>query len=150
MDEKMLARIQADPNYQKLVGERSAFGWTLAIVMLVLYYGYIAVVAFDPAVIAQKVSGSITIGILLGAGLIVISVAADGGLHPAREFPLRCFDPRRRRRCDRSRPMIRKLTLSAGLALAAAPALAAGPIEAGTKQQTPTGRPSSSSRPSSP
>ena len=40
MDENTLARIQGDPNYQALVNERSSFGWTLAIIMLVLYYGY--------------------------------------------------------------------------------------------------------------
>ena len=44
-----VARIQGDPNYQALVKERSSFGWTLAIIMLVLYYGFIAIVAFDPA-----------------------------------------------------------------------------------------------------
>ena len=32
MDEKMLARIKGDPNYQALVKERSSFGWTLAII----------------------------------------------------------------------------------------------------------------------
>jgi uncharacterized membrane protein (DUF485 family) len=37
MDDRMLARIQGDPNYQSLVKERSSFGWTLTIVMLVVY-----------------------------------------------------------------------------------------------------------------
>ncbi len=78
MDDKMLARIQGDPNYQSLVRERSSFGWTLAIIMLVLYYGFIAIVAFDPSLIATKVSGVITVGILMGAGLIVASVLLTG------------------------------------------------------------------------
>lgn len=78
MDNKMLARIQGDPNYQSLVRERSSFGWTLAIIMLVLYYGFIAIVAFDPSLIATKVSGVITVGILMGAGLIVASVLLTG------------------------------------------------------------------------
>ncbi len=78
MDETTLARIQGDPNYQALVKERSGFGWTLAILMLVLYYGYIAIVAFDPAVIGVKVSGMITVGLILGAGLIVTSVLLTG------------------------------------------------------------------------
>lgn len=78
MDDRTLARIQGDPNYQTLVRERSSFGWALAILMLVLYYGYIAVVAFAPGLIAMKVSGSITVGIILGAGLILLSIVLTG------------------------------------------------------------------------
>lgn len=78
MDDRMLARIQGDPNYQNLVKERSSFGWTLTIVMLVVYYGYIAIVAFDPSLIAAKVSGSITVGILMGLGLILLSIILTG------------------------------------------------------------------------
>jgi uncharacterized membrane protein (DUF485 family) len=78
MDDRMLARIQGDPNYQALVKERTSFGWTLSIVMLVLYYGYITIVAFAPELIATKVSGSITVGIILGAGLILLSIVLTG------------------------------------------------------------------------
>jgi uncharacterized membrane protein (DUF485 family) len=78
MDDKMLARIQGDPNYQALVKERSSFGWTLSIITLVLYYGYITIVAFSPGLIATKVSGSITVGIILGAGLILLSIMLTG------------------------------------------------------------------------
>jgi uncharacterized membrane protein (DUF485 family) len=78
MDDKLLARIQGDPNYQTLVRERSSFGWTLAIITLVVYYGFIAIVAFDPSLIATAVSGSITVGIILGAGLIFFSIIVTG------------------------------------------------------------------------
>ena len=78
MDVNMLARVKGDPNYQSLVKERSGFGWTLAILMLVLYYGYLTLVAFDPAVIGVKIGGMITVGLLLGAGLILISVVLTG------------------------------------------------------------------------
>ena len=56
MDPTTLSRIEADPNYQKLVSERKSFGWTLAIIILVLYYGYIAIVAFAPSIIAVPLS----------------------------------------------------------------------------------------------
>ena len=78
MDDSTLARIKGDPDYQRLVKERSGFGWTLAILMLVLYYGYIAVVAYDPALIGQKVSGQITIGLILGVALIALSILLTG------------------------------------------------------------------------
>ena len=78
MDQSMLTRIEADPNYQKLVADRKSFGWTLAIITLVLYYGYIAIVAFAPGIIATKVGGSITIGIILGVALILASILLTG------------------------------------------------------------------------
>jgi uncharacterized membrane protein (DUF485 family) len=78
MDESALKRIENDPNYITLVRDRKAFGWTLTIITLVIYYGYIAIVAFAPAIIATKVAGSITIGIILGAAVIVASVLLTG------------------------------------------------------------------------
>jgi uncharacterized membrane protein (DUF485 family) len=78
MDDKMLARIQGDPNYQSLVKERTSFGWTMSIITLVLYFGYITIVAFAPSLIAAKISGDITVGIILGAGLIVLSILLTG------------------------------------------------------------------------
>jgi uncharacterized membrane protein (DUF485 family) len=78
MDDKMLARIQGDPNYQALVKERTSFGWTMSIITLVLYFGYITIVAFAPGLIATKISGDITVGIILGAGLIVLSILLTG------------------------------------------------------------------------
>jgi uncharacterized membrane protein (DUF485 family) len=78
MDVSTLQRIEADPNYQKLVSERKSFGWTLAIITLVIYYGYIEIVAFAPSVIAIKVSGDITVGIILGVAIILASILLTG------------------------------------------------------------------------
>ena len=78
MDEQTVKRIQSDPNYIKLVSERKSFGWALAIITLVIYYGYIAVVAFAPSVIAIPVSGVITVGIILGVAIIVASIVLTG------------------------------------------------------------------------
>ena len=46
--------------------------------MLVIYYGYIALVAFAPSVIAIQVCGPITVGIVLGVGVIVLSIILTG------------------------------------------------------------------------
>ncbi len=78
MDVSTLKRIEADPNYQKLVSERRAFGWTLAIITLLLYYGYIAIVAFAPGLIGTKVAGEITVGIIMGVALILLSIILTG------------------------------------------------------------------------
>ena len=78
MDVSTLRRIEADPNYQKLVSKRKSFGWTLAIVTLVIYYGFIAVVAFAPGIISVKVAGEITIGIIIGVAIILASIVLTG------------------------------------------------------------------------
>ena len=78
MDVSTLKRIEADPNYQKLVAERKSFSWTLAIITLILYYGFIAVVAFAPGIISTKVAGDITIGIIIGVAIILASILLTG------------------------------------------------------------------------
>jgi uncharacterized membrane protein (DUF485 family) len=78
MDDAALTRIQSDPNYIKLVSERKSYGWTLSIIMLAVYYGYIALVAFAPSVIGIKIAGVITIGLVLGAAIIVFAILLTG------------------------------------------------------------------------
>jgi len=78
MDEATVKRIQADPNYIKLVQDRKSFGWSLTIAILVIYYGYIALVAFVPSVIAIKIAGTITVGIVLGVAIIVAAIVLTG------------------------------------------------------------------------
>ena len=78
MDDAMLKRVEGDPNFMKLVRARTSFGWTLSIIMLVVYYGYIALVAFAPNVIAVKLAGFITVGIVLGVAIIILSIVLTG------------------------------------------------------------------------
>jgi uncharacterized membrane protein (DUF485 family) len=78
MDQTSLGRIESDPNYLKLVSERKSLGWTLTIITLVMYYGYIAIVAFAPSVIAISLAGTITVGIVLGLAIILASILLTG------------------------------------------------------------------------
>jgi uncharacterized membrane protein (DUF485 family) len=78
VDQKSLTRIENDPNYLKLVSERKSLGWTLTIITLVMYYGYIAIVAFAPSLIALPLAGSITLGIVLGVAIILASILLTG------------------------------------------------------------------------
>jgi uncharacterized membrane protein (DUF485 family) len=78
MDQMSLSRIENDPNYQRLVSERKSLGWTLAIITLVMYYGYVAIVAFAPSLIALPLFGSITVGIVLGVAIILVSILLTG------------------------------------------------------------------------
>ena len=65
-------------NFVRLVRTRSAFAWTLTIIMLLIYYGFIFVVAFAPAEMALPVSGQITLGFPLGLFVIVAAIVLTG------------------------------------------------------------------------
>ena len=78
MDDAVVKRIENDPNYIKLVTERNSFAWMLSIIMLVIYYGFIALVAFAPTVIAVKLFGSITVGLVLGLAIILAAIILTG------------------------------------------------------------------------
>ena len=46
--------------------------------MLVIYYGFVALVAFAPGQIGVRVAGSMTLGLVLGLGVIVSAVVLTG------------------------------------------------------------------------
>jgi uncharacterized membrane protein (DUF485 family) len=60
------------------VSERKFLAWTLAIITLAMYYGYIAIVAFAPSLIAVPLFGSTTVGIVLGVAIILASILLTG------------------------------------------------------------------------
>ena len=53
--EDMGARIARDPRYRMLVRRRGRFTWMLSGVMLVVYFGYILLIAFDKTLLAQPI-----------------------------------------------------------------------------------------------
>ena len=78
MDDAHLRRIKANPDFIELVRSRRAFGWTLTAIMLVIYYGYIALVAYDKPLIAQPLFGAVTVGLVMGLGVILSAVVLTG------------------------------------------------------------------------
>ena len=79
MSDPMVERIQRNPKYQQLKSTRGRYGWTLAILMLIVYYGYIALIAFDKEFLAKPIgAGVTTIGIPIGMAVIVFSIVITG------------------------------------------------------------------------
>ena len=75
MKDDLAARIAAHPKYQELRAKRSSFGWWLTLAMMVVYYGFIMLVAFDKEFLSQRLgSGVMTLGIPVGFGVIVFTV----------------------------------------------------------------------------
>ena len=79
MRDPVIDKIQSHPKYQELRTKRSGFGWALTVLMLVVYYGYIALIAFNKPFLAQPVgAGVTTLGIPLGMGVIVFTIVITG------------------------------------------------------------------------
>jgi len=75
MEIDLARRIASDPNYQELKAKRSRFGWWLTLAMMVVYYGFILLVAFDKEFLAQRMgAGVMTIGMPIGFGVIVFTI----------------------------------------------------------------------------
>ena len=79
MSDPVVDKIQKNPKYQELRKKRSSFGWLLTLLMMVVYSGYIALIAFNKPFLAQPVgAGVTTLGIPIGMGVIVFTIVITG------------------------------------------------------------------------
>ena len=79
MSDSIVARIEANPRYHELRRKRNAFGWTLSVLMLLVYFGYIALIAFNKPFLAQPIgNGVTTLGIPIGMGVIIFTIVITG------------------------------------------------------------------------
>ena len=79
INEADVHRIASDPRYIHLVERRSRFTWVLTAVMLVTYFGFILLIAFDKALLIRPISQGVTsIGIVAGFGVILIAILLTG------------------------------------------------------------------------
>ena len=75
MSDPVVDKIQKNPKYLELRRKRNTFGWLLTLLMMVVYYGYIALIAFNKPFLAQPIgAGVISLGIPIGMGVIVFTV----------------------------------------------------------------------------
>ncbi|MCZ0964429.1 DUF485 domain-containing protein [Paracoccus benzoatiresistens] len=75
MEQRLAERIAENPTYQTLKTKRSRFGWILTIAMLVVYYGYILLIAFNKELLSARIGdGVMTWGIPIGFGVIVFTI----------------------------------------------------------------------------
>ena len=75
MDTELVTQIANNPNYQALKARRTRFGWWLTLAMMIAYYGFILLVAFNKNFLSQKLgAGVMTVGIPIGFGVIVCTV----------------------------------------------------------------------------
>ncbi|MDD2743263.1 MAG: DUF485 domain-containing protein [Rhodocyclaceae bacterium] len=73
-------KIRQNPKFAELVGKRTRFAILLSIIVLVPYYSFMMITAFNPALLATPLNdgGVMTIGWPIGAVLIIGSWILTG------------------------------------------------------------------------
>jgi uncharacterized membrane protein (DUF485 family) len=86
-----LSRIRQEPIFRELVDKRTRFAWQLSAAMLVIYFGFIAIIAFAPKVLGIPIGGGVmTVGIPVGL-FVIVSAFVLTGIYVARANST--FDP---------------------------------------------------------
>ncbi|MBD8161958.1 DUF485 domain-containing protein [Erwinia persicina] len=80
MNDVLYQRIEKSARFKELVRKRQSFATLLSAIMLVLYVGFILLIAFAPAWLGTPLheGTNVTRGIPIGVGLIVISFLLTG------------------------------------------------------------------------
>ena len=89
MHNETYEKIRANPKYHELKNKRNSFGWLLTVITLIVYYGYILLIAFNKEFLAQKLGTGVTsVGIPIGLGVILFTVLhfTDGGTRMERVY----------------------------------------------------------------
>jgi uncharacterized membrane protein (DUF485 family) len=69
-----LEKLTASPEYLALIKKRNRIIWPLLSLVVLAYVLFILAIAFDPKALGQTVGGGVvSIGILLGLGLILFN-----------------------------------------------------------------------------
>ena len=70
-------RIRVNPKFHHLMRTRNRYALVMSLLVVIVYFGYILLIAFDKEFLAQKLGeGLVTsIGIPLGLGVIVLTIA---------------------------------------------------------------------------
>jgi uncharacterized membrane protein (DUF485 family) len=76
MSQEIYRRIRENPKFQVFVKKRNNFSIVMSILMIIAYYGYILLIAFNKPFLATKLSdgGVTSIGIPIGLGVILFTI----------------------------------------------------------------------------
>lgn len=75
MSDPMVEKIQNHPKYLELRKKRNSFGWMLTLLMMIVYYGYVALIAFNKPFLSQRIGDGVTsLGVPIGMGVIVFTI----------------------------------------------------------------------------
>jgi uncharacterized membrane protein (DUF485 family) len=79
MDPTPYQRVESNPKFRELVAVRGRFAIALTIAMLVIYFGFILLVAFGKGFLGTQIGGGVvTVGIPLGLFVIASAFVLTG------------------------------------------------------------------------
>jgi len=78
LSNELVRRVQADPNYIELEQKRGSLGITLSILMLVIYYGYVLMLAFAKPFLGIIIGGVITLAFPVGMFVLLSAIVITG------------------------------------------------------------------------
>lgn len=78
IESKRVIEILESEKFKELVKKRLTVSLTLTAIMLIVYFGFILVVAFQKDLLAAKLVGNITLGLPVGIGIIVFAWLLTG------------------------------------------------------------------------
>lgn len=79
MSTDLVSKVTTNPKFKELVHKRNSLATTLTIAVLVLYFGFILLVAFAKGFLATPIgAGLMTWGVPLGVGVIVGAFVLTG------------------------------------------------------------------------
>ena len=76
MDDDIAARVEANPKYHHLLKVRTSYSMLMTVFVMLVYYGYILLIAFNKEWLGTKLGEGMTtsVGIPMGLGVIVITI----------------------------------------------------------------------------
>jgi uncharacterized membrane protein (DUF485 family) len=79
MDQSQVDRVLQNPKFKEMVRKKSNLSWTLTLIMLFVYVGFMLLVGYNKEFLLSSISGGVTTwGIPLGLGIIVLSFVLCG------------------------------------------------------------------------
>ena len=79
MDESKVDQILQNPKFKEMVAKKSKLSWTLTIIMLIVYVGFMLLVGYNKEFLMSSFDGGVTTwGMPLGLSIIVLSFVLCG------------------------------------------------------------------------
>ena len=78
MSSKTKLDIMSDPDFKELSSKKNSISVTLTILELIVYFGFVFLIAFKKEFLSGDIAPSITIGIPIGIGVILLSWILTG------------------------------------------------------------------------
>ena len=80
MQGDMDTKLRDNPKFHKLVSTRNTYSILMTLAMMVVYFGYILLVAYNKEFLAQKLGAGLvtSIGIPMGVGVLLFTIVITG------------------------------------------------------------------------